>query len=79
MSRAGSTASLVGMLDTRGMSEPRFDMQLKELENDSDLFSSSRLDCVVLTTSTGIMDHEKKDRNPQEDAWRNGPVVKSTS
>ena len=64
MSRAGSTAGLVGMLDKRGMSEPRFDVQLRELENDTDLFSSARLDCAALTTSVGIMDCEKKkDRN----------------
>ncbi|XP_003122808.2 40S ribosomal protein S15a-like [Sus scrofa] len=59
--RAGETVvNLRGRLSKRGVSSPRFDVQLKALEQwQNNLLPFHQFGFIVMTTSTGIMDHEE--------------------
>ncbi|XP_036077781.1 40S ribosomal protein S15a-like [Rousettus aegyptiacus] len=59
--RAGEiVVNLTGRLNKCGVISPRFDVQLKDLEKwQNNLLSSCQFGFIVLTTSVGIMDHEK--------------------
>ncbi|XP_037002946.2 40S ribosomal protein S15a-like [Artibeus jamaicensis] len=52
--------NLTGRLNRHGVISPRFDVQLKDLEKwQKSLLLSRHFGFIVLTTSTGIMDHEE--------------------
>ncbi|XP_036088780.1 40S ribosomal protein S15a-like [Rousettus aegyptiacus] len=59
--RAGKiVVNLIGRLNKCGVISPRFDVQFKDLEKwQNNLFPSCQFGFFVLTTSVGIMDHEK--------------------
>ncbi|XP_014444684.1 40S ribosomal protein S15a-like [Tupaia chinensis] len=59
--RAGNTVvNLTGRLNKCGVISPRFDVQLKDLEKwQNHLLPSHRFGFIVLTTSSGITDHEE--------------------
>ncbi|XP_072487133.1 small ribosomal subunit protein uS8-like [Notamacropus eugenii] len=59
--RAGKiVVNLTGRLNKYGVISPRFDIQLKDLENwQNNLLPSRQFGFTVLTTSAGIMDHEE--------------------
>ncbi|ELW51207.1 40S ribosomal protein S15a [Tupaia chinensis] len=59
--RAGKiVVNLTGRLNKCGVSSPRFDVQLKDLEKwQNNLLPARRFGCIVLTTSAGIVDHEE--------------------
>lgn len=62
--RAGKiVVNLTGRLNKCGVISPRFDVQLNELEKyTSNLLPSRQFGYIVLTTSSGIMDHEEARR-----------------
>ncbi|KAF4023181.1 hypothetical protein G4228_015460 [Cervus hanglu yarkandensis] len=62
--RAGKiVVNLTGRLNKCGVISPRFDVQLKDLEKwQNNLLPSRQFGFIVLTTSTGIMDHEEARR-----------------
>ncbi|XP_036130758.1 40S ribosomal protein S15a-like [Molossus molossus] len=59
--RAGKIVmNLTGRLNKGGVTSPRFDVQLKDLEKwENNLLASRQFNFIVLTTSAGIMDHEE--------------------
>ena len=59
--RARKTAvNLTGRLNKCGVISPRYDVQLKDLEKwQNNLLASCQFGFIVLTTSAGIMNHEK--------------------
>ncbi|KAM7057532.1 small ribosomal subunit protein uS8-like [Molossus nigricans] len=55
--------NLTGRLNKGGVTSPRFDVQLKDLEKwQNNLLASRQFNFIVLTTSAGIMDHEEARR-----------------
>ncbi|EFB14063.1 hypothetical protein PANDA_002291, partial [Ailuropoda melanoleuca] len=62
--RAGNiVVNLTGRLNVCGMSSPRFDVQLKDLQKwQNNLLASLQLGFIVLTTTAGITDHEEARR-----------------
>ena len=55
--------NLTGRLNKCGVISPRFDVQLKDMENYTrNLLPSRQFGYIVLTTSSGIMDHEEARR-----------------
>ncbi|XP_008688476.1 40S ribosomal protein S15a-like [Ursus americanus] len=59
--RAGETVvNLTGRLNKCGVISPRFDVQLKDLEEWwNNLLLSHQFGFIILTTSAGIKDHEE--------------------
>ncbi|XP_055482141.1 40S ribosomal protein S15a-like, partial [Psammomys obesus] len=59
--KAGKIAvNLTGRMNKHGVISPRFDVQLKDLEKwQNNLLPSCQFGFILLTTSAGIMDHEK--------------------
>lgn len=54
---------LIGRLNKCGVISPRFNVQLKDIETwISNLLPSRQFGYIVLTTSSGIMDHEEARR-----------------
>jgi small subunit ribosomal protein S15Ae len=52
--------NLTGRLNKGGVTGPRFDVQLKDLEKWQDnLLPSQQFGFIVLTTLAGIMNHEE--------------------
>ncbi|ELW70519.1 40S ribosomal protein S15a [Tupaia chinensis] len=66
--RAGKVAvNLTGRVNKCGVISPRFDVQLKDLEKwHNNLFPSRQFGFIVLTTSAGIMDHERSKTETQK-------------
>mmetsp|Transcript_16742 Transcript_16742/g.23284 ORF Transcript_16742/g.23284 Transcript_16742/m.23284 type:complete len:131 (-) Transcript_16742:82-474(-) len=62
--RAGKiVVELVGRINKCGVISPRFDVSLESLEQwTSDILPSRQFGYIVLTTSTGIIDHEEARR-----------------
>lgn len=54
---------LIGRINKCGVISPRFDIKLKHIEQwITDLLPSRQFGFIVLTTSSGIMDHEEARR-----------------
>ncbi|KAI1292318.1 40S ribosomal protein S15a [Halotydeus destructor] len=62
--RAGKiVVNLTGRLNKCGVISPRFDVQIKDIENYTrNLLPSRQFGYIILTTSGGIMDHEEARR-----------------
>ncbi|XP_006891802.1 PREDICTED: 40S ribosomal protein S15a-like [Elephantulus edwardii] len=61
--RAGVIVNLIGRLNKCGALSPRFDVQLKDLEKwQNHLLPSHQFGFIVLTTSSGTMNHEEARR-----------------
>lgn len=55
--------SLIGRINKCGVISPRFDLKVKDVEKQvNNLLPSRQFGHVVLTTSTGIIDHEEARR-----------------
>ncbi|XP_044234231.3 40S ribosomal protein S15a-like [Ursus arctos] len=74
--RAGNiVVDLMGRLNMCGVSSPRFDVQLKDLQKwQNNLLASLQFGFIVLTISAGIMDHEEARRKHTGGApgWHSG-------